>query len=163
MLKRIINLVCCILFLGLLVYFCKFYPKTYSNLQKRINEYAHAIDYEFENPQKIYDFMTLDYKSKMSEAKFVKAFNKERSYPYITGLYITKPVIKDKTALNKGEVEYTVAARLSGMKYKVKYIFENNNYYFVDWEEFLDNSYLEKFDNLFYTLDWYYDPNNNTK
>ena len=36
-------------------------------------------------------------------------------------------------------------------------VYENGDYYILDWEEFLDGSYLEKFENVPYSLDWYYD------
>lgn len=99
----------------------------------------------------------------MSKDEFVDAFNKERSYPYITGLYFYDPVVQDGSTDECGTVVYTQAARLPGMTYTIKYKFENGDYYIDDWEDFLDGSYLDKFQNTPYTLDWYYDPDNNTK
>ena len=37
------------------------------------------------------------------------------------------------------------------------FVYEDGDYYIRDWEEFLDGSYLDKFENIPYSLDWYYD------
>ena len=43
------------------------------------------------------------------------------------------------------------------MTYPVELIYENGDYYVQDWASFLDGSYLEKFEDIPYSLDWYYD------
>ena len=55
-----------------------------------------------------------------------------------------------------GTAVYDQAARIIGMTYEVEFVYENGDYYIVDWEEFLDGSYLDKFATVNYTLDWYY-------
>lgn len=162
--KKILSACLCLVALAGLFVYCKTdTTKNMTNLEKRLDEYAYAIDYDFESPEKIYQFMTEDYKAKLSEEEFVKAFNKERSYPYITGLYISKPEIEVNDELTSGSAVYLQAARIIGMTYEVDFVYENDDYYIKDWEEFLDGSYLEKFEDVPYTLDWYYDPDNNTK
>ena len=43
------------------------------------------------------------------------------------------------------------------MKYAIEMIYEDGNWYVKDWQQFLDGSYLEKFEDIPYSLDWYYD------
>ena len=54
-------------------------------------------------------------------------------------------------------VTFLRAARIDGMTYPVELIYENGDYYVQDWASFLDGSYLEKFEDIPYSLDWYYD------
>ena len=49
------------------------------------------------------------------------------------------------------------AARLPGMTYTFGLVYEQGNYSIDDWEALADGSYLEKFENIPYSLDWYYD------
>lgn len=128
---------------------------TAQRAQERAEDYAYAIDHFYEDPAAIYVFMTQDFREEMSEEQFCAAFAKERSYPYITPLYISKP----KVELNgsAASVVYDQAARLPGMNYKVSLIFENGDWFVQDWQKFLDGSYLDKFVETPYSLDWYYD------
>ena len=36
-------------------------------------------------------------------------------------------------------------------------IYEDDGWYVKDWEQFPDGSYLKKFEDIPYSLDWYYD------
>ena len=94
---------------------------------------------------------------KMSEEEFTEAFIKERSYPYITPLYVFYPEISEETETGDYIVTFLQAARIEGMKYDIKMVYEDGNWFVVDWEQFPDGSYLEKFENIPYSLDWYYD------
>lgn len=162
--KIIIGIVICILIGAGVLAGTVFNHKTEKRLYERLNAYAHAVGYDFRTPEKIYPFMTQEFKSQMSEDEFVEAFNKERSYPYLTGLYFYDPeVIEINEDRTYGKAKYIQAARLEGMTYTLEFIYENNDYYIKDWDEFLDGSYLEKFEDCPYTLDWYFDPDNNTK
>lgn len=162
--KRITVLALCMLCAADLIAGCSLNNRTEKHAYERLNDYAHAIGYDFRTPEKIYPFMTEDFKSQMSEEEFVEAFNKERSYPYLTGLYFYDPVITEMDENGThGKAVYTQAARLIGMTYEVEFIYENHDYYIIDWAEFLDGSYLDKFEDCPYTLDWYFDPDNCTK
>lgn len=130
---------------------------TQDNAEKRALEFAEAVNYSYKDPKKIYALLSSDFKDNMTEVEFVKAFEKERSYPYLTPLYINFSSVELSEDMTEGEAIYSQAARLPGMIYQVKLVFENNNYYIYDFENFLDGSYLEKFKNLTYSLDSYFD------
>lgn len=59
--------------------------------------------------------------------------------------------------LLRGTVLYSQAARLPGMTQEIDIIFEDGNYYFLPFEELSDGSYLEKFEDVPYSLDMYFD------
>jgi hypothetical protein len=127
------------------------------NAEKRALEFAEAVNYGYKDPEKIYVFLSSDFKDNMSEEDFIEAFEKERSYPYLTPLYINFSSVELSEDMTEGAAIYSQAARLPGMIYQVKLVFENNNYYVYAFEDFLDGSYLEKFNTLSYSLDSYFD------
>ena len=125
---------------------------------ERAADYAQAVNYDYETPEKIYAFLTEELRGMMTEAEFTEAFKKERSYPYITPLYLMKnPEIELALDGLTGTVIYAQAARITGMTYEIGLVYENGDYYIEDWMELADGSYLEKFEDCPYTLDWYYD------
>jgi hypothetical protein len=130
---------------------------TKDNAEKRALEFADAVNYSYKDPEKIYAFMSSEYKEKISAIDFVKAFEKERSYPYLTPLFINFSHVELSKNKTEGIALYSQAARLPGMIYNVELVFENNNYYIYAFEDFLDGSYLKKFENLSYSLDSYFD------
>ena len=65
--------------------------------EKAAMAYAEAIDYQYENPAVIYEFMTDDFRKVMDKSEFIRAFKKERSYPYLTPLFINY----DRVELNE--------------------------------------------------------------
>lgn len=158
--KRIV-LFCLLVSLPVLLGFSS--SMTEEHALQRMEAYAEAVDYSYKEPEKIYQFLCQDFRDQMSEEAFCEAFAKERTYPYITPLYISKPEITLSEDGLSGTAVYVQAARLIGMTYEVSFVYENGDYYVQDWEEFLDGSYLEKFEKLNYTLDWYYskDVHNN--
>ncbi len=128
-----------------------------ARVKKRAEEYAEMINYHYDEPEKIYAFLCKDYKAKISEERFVAAFEKERTYPYITPLHLMEdPEVRLIGYGNTAEVTFQQAARIEGMTYPITLVWEDGNYYVKDWEEFLDGSYLEKFEDIPYSLDWYY-------
>ena len=56
-----------------------------------------------------------------------------------------------------GTAVFEQAARLPGMYYTVSLVYENGDYFIMAFDDFLDGSYLEKFDRLSYSLDDYFD------
>ena len=100
--------------------------------------------------------MTEDVKTRISQPAFCAAFAKDRTYPYITPLYLFYPEVSMADDGLSATVVYQQAARIIGMTYTVRLVYENGAYYVDDWERFIDGSYLEKFENCPYTLDWYY-------
>lgn len=153
-------LCCCLLYLSLPASAdteTEIIPKTEEAALQRAKDYAHAINYDFKEPEKIYAFLCSEFKEQMTEDLFIEAFNKERSYPYITPLYIFYPEVTDKTDNTIYEVTFLQAARIEGMKYTIEMVYEDGNWFVRDWEQFLDGSYLDKFEDIPYSLDWYYD------
>ena len=61
-----------------------------SSAEKAAMAYAEAIDYQYENPAVIYEFMTDDFRKVLDKSEFIRAFKKERSYPYLTPLFIPR-------------------------------------------------------------------------
>ena len=131
--------------------------KTEKRATERLEAYAEAIDFQYETPEKIYPYLSESFRNSMTEEEFASAFNKERSYPYLTPLYIYDPVVQLSDDGLSGTATYTQAARLEGMTYTVNLVYENGDYYINDWNDFLDGSYLDKFEDTPYSLDWYYD------
>ena len=153
--KRLAAAALCLLF-ALLLAGCGKHPMTEERARERLIAYAHAVDYDYEKPEKIYPFLCASFKERMTKKAFCEAFKKERSYPYITPLYFYDPTVEMNDDMTGGTATYLQAARIIGMTYTVDFVYENGDYYIIDWEEFPDGSYLEKFDTAVQTLDWYY-------
>ena len=124
---------------------------------ERAAEYKEVFNRGGKDPSAIYDYLCQSCKDRISRDEFVAAYNKDRSYPYITPLYIFEPVVELSADGLTGSVTYQQAARIVGMTWKTEIVFENGNYYFRDFEYLIDGSYLEKFKDIPYSLDWYYD------
>ena len=129
----------------------------FERAMERAKAYASAINYDFREPEKIYRFLREEIRSEISETAFCEAFAKERSYPYITSLYIFYPELTVAPDRSEAVAVFKRAARLEGMTYSVKFVYENGDYFADDWRQFADGSYLEKFENIPYSLSWYYD------
>ena len=117
---------------------------------KRVREFAELVNYHADEPDKIYDYLTQDYRNSISREDFITAFEKERSYPYLTPFFINLTSIKMDKSNRSGVAFFSQAARLPGMEYEMPFIYENGNYY-MDMEKyngFPDGSYLDKFDNI---------------
>ena len=153
--RRIISL-CCLLIL--LAAVCLKKPgNTYQHAMERAEAYAYAINHDYRQPEKIYAFLTREMKSRLTEKEFCACWEKERTYPYITPLYIFYPELTLSEDGAAADVVFQQAARLVGMEYTVRLIYEDGDYYADDWHQFADGSYLEKFEDIPYQIDWYYD------
>ncbi|MDF2672606.1 MAG: hypothetical protein K0R09_871 [Clostridiales bacterium] len=108
-------------------------------------------------PENIYEYLTQEYRDKITRKEFVEAFNKERSYPYLTPFFINFESIEISEDNLSGTAHFSQAARLPGMEYDVKFIYENGNYYMKAFEKLIDGSYLDKFESIPYSLDSYFD------
>ncbi len=127
---------------------------------KAVCAFAHDLDYNYKEPERLYDYMTADYQARISRGEFAEAFNKERSYPYLTPLFINYESIRLAEDLKSGVAVFSQAARLPGMVYEVPFVYEKGQYRVIAFENFPDGSYLEKFDRLTYSLDSYFDTEN---
>ncbi len=121
---------------------------------ERVKEFAEAIDYHYETPEKIYPYLTKELRSQMSEKEFAEAFATERTYPYLTPLFINYESIEMNGDKKSGTAIFSQAARLPGMIYEVPFVFENGDYYMDVFHEYADGSYLEKFEVLEEQSEW---------
>jgi len=118
---------------------------TEENAVKRVQAFAYEINYNYKHPENAYQYLCEDFRSQMTKVEFVEAFNKERSYPYLTPLFINYESIEMADDCMNGTAFFSQAARLPGMIYELPIIYENGDYYVIAFEEFLDGSYLDKF------------------
>lgn len=121
---------------------------------ERVKEFAEAIDYQYETPQEIYKYLTKELKNQMSEAEFAEAFATERTYPYLTPLFINYESIEMSEDKKSGIAVFSQAARLPGMIYEVPFVYENGDYYMDVFHEYADGSYLDKFEVLEEQSEW---------
>lgn len=126
------------------------------NAEKRVKAFANEINYNYKTPENIYDYLTKEYRDKISRKEFAKAFNKERSYPYLTPLFINFESIEMSEDRLSGVTHFSQAARLPGMEYDIRFVYENGDYYMEDFEDLIDGSYLDKFKSIPYSLDSYF-------
>lgn len=132
--------------------------QTAEHAMERAQAYADAINLAYDTPEAIYAFLTEGTRAQISQEDFCRAFAKERTYPYITPLYLFYPEVTLSDDGSEATVVYQQAARIIGMTYEIRLQYENGDYYVEDWHQFIDGSYLDKFEDIPYSLDWYYDP-----
>lgn len=119
---------------------------TEDNAKKRVQNFIDAVN---ENkPDVIYDYLTPDIRSLIDKEGFVENFKKERSYPYLTPLYLYLDNLQLKDAKKTGHVKCLVASRLPGEYMEFNIIFVDNNYYIDAFEDIANGSFLEKFNKL---------------
>lgn len=125
-----------------------FYGRSMLRAEQRVKSFVHVINYEYKTPEKMYKYFTKAYRQEISKAEFVEAFNKERSYPYLTPLFLNYESIEMDKNNKSGVAIFSQAARLPGMIVEIDLVYENGDYYVHYFEEFLDGSYLDKFERL---------------
>lgn len=157
--KRCLVILSCLISLVTLCS-CAKNNRTEDHALERAQAYADAINHFYDKPEAIYAFLTEETKVKISQEDFCSAFSKDRTYPYITPLYLFYPEVTVSNHGMEATVVYQQAARIIGMTYEVHLQYENGDYYVEDWSQFIDGSYLDKFQDIPYSLDWYYNPEN---
>jgi len=115
------------------------------NAVNRVQAFAYEINYNYKHPENVYQYLSEAFRSQMTKEEFIEAFNKERSYPYLTPLFINYESIELSEDYLNGTAVFSQAARLPGMIYELPFVFENGDYYMIAFVEFLDGSYLDKF------------------
>lgn len=155
--KRCLAILLCLMSLMLLCG-CAKNHQTAEHAMERAQAYADAINLAYDTPEAIYAFLTEGTRAQISQEDFCRAFAKERTYPYITPLYLFYPEVTLSDDGSEATVVYQQAARIIGMTYEIRLQYENGDYYVEDWHQFIDGSYLDKFEDIPYSLDWYYDP-----
>lgn len=154
--KRYFAMLLCLT--SLLLCACAGNNRTAEHAAQRAQAYADAVNRNYDTPEVIYAFLTQDTRSQISQEDFCRAFAKDRTYPYITPLYLFYPEVTLHGDGSEATVVYQQAARIIGMTYEIRLHYENGDYYVEDWQQFIDGSYLDKFEEIPYSLDWYYDP-----
>ena len=155
--KRCLAILLCLMSLMLLCG-CAKNHQTAEHAMERAQAYADAINLAYDTPEAIYAFLTEGTRAQISQEDFCRAFAKDRTYPYITPLYLFYPEVTLSDDGSEATVVYQQAARIIGMTYEIRLQYENGDYYVEDWHQFIDGSYLDKFEDIPYSLDWYYDP-----
>lgn len=131
--------------------------QTQERAEERVKAFAHAINYDYEKPERIYAYLTQSYQDAITQDGFVEAFQKERSYPYLVPLFLNYRSIEMGDDMLSGTAHFSQAARLPGMTYDIPFVYENGDYFMIAFENFPDGSYLEKFIDIPYSLDSYFD------
>ncbi len=111
---------------------------------ERSQEFVNAINNK--NPDIIYSMLSNTYRKKIEKDEFIKRYLDDLSYPYISPLYCYLQSIDLHYDVN-GTVSTKVASRLIGEKFSFKILYENGDYYFLAFEDIIDNSYRDKFKN----------------
>jgi regulator of protease activity HflC (stomatin/prohibitin superfamily) len=114
----------------------------------RVKEFAREVNYNYQHPERIYPYLTMEYRAAMDVEAFCRAFLKERSYPYLTPFFINYESIELSADKKNGIAVFSQAARLPGMTYRLPFIYERGNYYVIAFQDFPDGSYLKKFGRL---------------
>ena len=121
-------------------------PMTKNNFIKRTEGFIEAVN---ENkPGLIYGYLMPSIQKLISKEDFIENFEKERSYPYLTPLYLYLDNVDLCEDRKKGSINCIVASRLPGEKMKFDIVFVDNNYYIDAFEYVADGSFIEKFKRL---------------
>lgn len=114
---------------------------------KVTDRFVQAVNYN--QPQDIYPLLTPDLQEIIGPKGFIENFAHERSYPYLTPLFLYVDRIEFSKGNKKGRVICTVAARLPGEKkeYDVVYI-PFIGYRMDALKSIVDGSYTWRFDRL---------------
>lgn len=110
---------------------------------RRIEQFIHAVNAN--RPGDVYLFLTPELRGMLSREEFSNNFRQERSYPYLTPLFLYFEKVTLAPDKLSGEAELIVAARLPGEKKKVHIIYHRGQYYLEAFREIADGTYLEKF------------------
>lgn len=120
---------------------------THANFTHAAQRTQHFIDAINQNQSGVvYDMLCKEYRNQLSRDEFMKRFADDRSYPYLTPLYLHL-VSLSIPQRSDGLVVCSVAARLEGEFFRFPIRYEQGEYYFLVFSEFIDGTYREKFPN----------------
>lgn len=143
--KKIILLTIFILVLSGFVFYIN-RPMTKDNAIKRTEGFIKAVNDN--KPELIYDYLTPSIQQLISKEGFIENFAKERSYPYLTPLYLYLDHVDFCEDQTQGTITCIVASRLPGEKMKFEIVFVDNNYYIEAFKDVADGSFMKKFEKL---------------
>ncbi len=114
---------------------------------RQVDKFVEALDYNF--PEKIYPLLTPELREVIDENKFISNFIHERSYPYLTPLFVYVDSIEFDDDYKSGYVVCSVASRLPGefMEFTVRYT-KMKGYYIDALHPIVDGSYVDLFERL---------------
>lgn len=121
-------------------------PQTKENAFARAEGFIKAVNDN--KPAKVYNYLTPEIRKLIDKEGFVQNFAKERSYPYLTPLYLYLDKLKLGDDKIKGQIECIVAARLPGERMDFSVVYVKDNYYIDAFRDIADGSFIKKFDKL---------------
>lgn len=116
----------------------------FSHAATRTQRLIDAINYNESGI--VYDMLAKEYRNQISKGEFIRRFEEDRTYPYLTPLYLHL-VSLSLPMRSDGQVVCSVAARLEGEFYRFPIRYEAGDYYFLVFSELIDGSYIDKFSN----------------
>ncbi|WP_238456823.1 hypothetical protein [Desulforamulus aeronauticus] len=140
---RVILGIIIVLLLGGLAVSC--YPGQWQAAQ-RVQGFIDAVNEN--NSGDVYPYLLPQLRERINKEDFVRNFAKERSYPYLTPLYLYLDEVKLAPDRYTGEAVLTVAARLPGEKMRVQLYYYRGKYYIAAFEDIVDGTFEEKFKKL---------------
>jgi hypothetical protein len=121
-------------------------PMTKDNAVKRTEGFIKAVNDN--KPELIYNYLTPSIQKLISKEGFIENFAKERSYPYLTPLYLYLDNVELSEEGTEGTITCVVASRLPGEEMKFDIVFVDNNYYIDAFKDVADGSFIKKFEKL---------------
>jgi len=99
-------------------------------------------------PGKVYDYLLPSIRVLINREGFVGNFVRERSYPYLTPLYLYLEKLELDPDQSTGRAICRVAARLPGQFRVFPIIYMDGDYYVNAFRDIADGSFAEKFNKL---------------
>jgi hypothetical protein len=117
---------------------------TFTHAAQRTQRFIDAVNHNESGV--VYDMLCEEYRSKLTRDEFIKRFSDDRTYPYLTPLYLHLVSLSIPLRTD-GQVVCSVAARLEGEFFRFPIRYEQGDYFFLVFGELIDGSYREKFAN----------------
>ncbi len=114
--------------------------------EKMVDRFVEALDYN--RPGDIYPLLLPAYRDMIDKEGFIANFAHERSYPYLTPLWIYADEIVFNEELSAGNVHCTVASRLPGETMEFRVVKENGRWWIDALGSIADGTYIVIFDKL---------------
>gem|GEM_PF-5984038 len=109
---------------------------------ERAEAFVAAIDRN--DPGAVYPFLSSDLRARVDRDSFVRNFEDDRSYPYLSPLYLYVDGLT-LTDEGGGSLSCTFAARFRGQRMVFGVVREDGTYFFSGFEDIVDGSYRDKF------------------
>lgn len=120
--------------------------KSHDHALARAQAFVDAVNAN--DPAQVYRYLSKDIRLLIDQEGFVGNFAKERSYPYLTPLYLYVHSLDLVENRMSGTLTCIVAARLPGQTMSFPVVFEDGDYYIEAFRDIADGSFLDKFSKL---------------